>query len=131
MPSDLPKGTGTVLVVDDDPLVLNTTSHLLQRLGYTVKCASSGEAAIDHVKLDPPDLIILDLVMEPGIDGVETFRRIHSVRPEQKAMILSGYAYSSRLQEARELGIQQCLSKPVDLHTLAQAVRRELAALPN
>ncbi len=72
------------------------------------------------------DLLILDMTMPAGIDGTETYRRISEARPEQKAIIMSGFAESERVREAMALGAGAFLRKPVSMEKLARAVREEL-----
>lgn len=122
---DMPGGKERILVVDDDPVQREVLLHLLEQLGYEVHTVESGEAATEYVRENTQDLLILDMVMD-GIDGTETFRRIRTFSPEQKAVILSGYAESNRVAEARRSGAGEFVRKPVDLPTLARVVRKEL-----
>ncbi len=120
------KGGGErILVVDDDPMQRKVCAHLLKRLGYKVHSVSSGEKAIKRAKEHFYDLIILDMVMD-GIDGTEAYRQILDYQPEQKAIILSGYAMTQRVEEAIRLGAGSFVSKPVTLDILAAVVRKEL-----
>ncbi len=123
------QGSGEmILVVDDlkDQLVL--AEKMLTLLGYEVHTAGSGEEAIEFVRSHAPDLLVLDMLMEPGIDGLETYRRILTDRPGQKAMIASGYAASDRVQEALKLGAGGYIRKPYRLETLGTAVKKALSA---
>jgi two-component system cell cycle sensor histidine kinase/response regulator CckA len=79
------KGRGeSVLVVDDVKDQRLIASSIMAKLGYRVECASSGEAAVAFLKEHPMDLIILDMVMEPGMDGLDTYQEILKIRPDQK-----------------------------------------------
>ncbi|MFQ5864232.1 MAG: response regulator [bacterium] len=118
-------GVESILIVDDDPIQRRVTSQLLKRLGYRIHTATSGEEAVDYVKKEPQDLLILDMVMD-GIDGTETYRRILEFRPHQKAIVLSGYAMSKRVEKALHLGAGNFVPKPISLRALATAVRKEL-----
>ncbi|MFQ5707769.1 MAG: PAS domain S-box protein [bacterium] len=118
-------GNEKILVVDDDPVQRRVASVILRRLGYHVDGVESGELAVKHVKDHPQDLLILDMVMD-GIDGTETYRRILEFRPDQKAIILTGYAMSNRVQDALRLGAGAFVPKPVKPNSLASAVRTEL-----
>jgi PAS domain S-box-containing protein len=123
------QGSGEmILVVDDlkDQRVL--AEKMLSRLGYKVQTAGSGEEAIDLVRSRAPDLVVLDMLMEPGIDGLETYRRILACRPGQKAIIASGFAASDRVQEAMKLGASGYIRKPYRLETLGTAVKKSLSA---
>jgi sensor domain CHASE-containing protein/nitrogen-specific signal transduction histidine kinase/CheY-like chemotaxis protein len=121
------RGDETVLVVDDDRLQRTVMRGMLSSLGYHVAEASSGENAVAYLEEHPMDLLLLDMVMIPGIDGAETYRRALEVRPRQRAIILSGYAESDRVLVARDLGAPAFLQKPVTLEAIARAVRNELA----
>jgi len=118
-----PQGTESVLVVDDDPWQRQVPTQLLEDLGYAVVTVASGEAALSYLEAGAPDLLILDMVMPPGLDGTETFRRARAHRPEQRALMVSGYAEAERVEEARALGISGFLRKPVTRPQLARAVR--------
>ncbi|HEX5680896.1 MAG TPA: response regulator, partial [Desulfobacterales bacterium] len=72
------------------------------------------------------DLVVLDMIMEPGIDGLETFRRILDLRPGQKTVIASGYSESVRVREAQRMGAGAYVKKPYLLETFGRAVRAEL-----
>lgn len=122
----LPRGTETILVVDDDQLQLDAATHMLQFLGYRVNRASSGEAALELLKGQKADLLLLDMVMPGGIDGAETYRRTLEVNPRQRAIIVSGFAESERVAEAQTLGAGSYVRKPVTLERLARTVRQEL-----
>lgn len=118
-------GNERILVVDDDPIQRSVAKQLLKRLGYKVNVVSSGERAVSRIKNRPYDLVILDMVLE-GMDGAETYRQILEIKPTQKAIILSGYAMTNRVQEALNLGAGTFISKPVTQRILANAVRKEL-----
>jgi len=124
---DTSQGCGEhILVVDDQQNQLEIARRLLGRLGYTVHTASSGEEAVEFIKQHPVDLILLDMVMDPGINGCETFEQIVRYNPNQKAIIISGYSSCLDINRARELGINQFIKKPYTLHDLSQAVRHEI-----
>ncbi len=120
-------GTGErVMIVDDSQEQLDISSSILQALGYDTVTVSSGEEALDYLGREEVDLVVLDMVMDPGLDGLETYRRALELRPGQKALIVTGYAETDRVREALELGAGQCISKPYSLARLATAVREEL-----
>lgn len=119
-------GTEKILVVDDDPLQLEVCVKLLENLGYRAHAVGSGEEAIEYIKENPQDLIILDMIMPTGIDGTETYRRILEIYPGQKAILVSGYAQSERVEEALSLGAGEYIKKPLSIRVIAHAVRREL-----
>ena len=119
-------GTEQILVVDDIPEQLDIAVRMLTRLGYQVAGASGGSEAVAFMQTQIADLVVLDMVMPPGIDGLETYRRILEVRPGQKAIIASGYAPSERVQAMRDLGAGDYIRKPYTMEKIGLAVRREL-----
>lgn len=123
---ELRGGSETILVVDDDRLHREVVRKLLETVGYRVEVAASGEEALARLADHPVDLLILDMIMPPGIDGAETYRRALEVRPGQRAVIVSGFGESGTVREAQALGAGSHLRKPVTLDKLARAVREEL-----
>ncbi len=115
-----------ILVIDDIPEQREIAAEMLVKLGYTVESVASGEAAVEYIRTNKADLLLLDMIMEPGIDGLETYRRILQINPDQKAAITSGFSESERVYTARKLGAQIYVKKPYRLETLAQAVQEAL-----
>ncbi len=126
MENGIPKGQGEhILFVDDDPVQRTVSSQLLKRLGYRVQVLSSGEEAVEYVREHNPDLLVLDMVMD-GIDGAETYRQILEFKTDLRAIILSGYAMSQRVDEALRLGAGAFVAKPIRPQLLATVIRKEL-----
>jgi signal transduction histidine kinase/CheY-like chemotaxis protein len=119
-------GTESVLVIDDVPEQREIAAVMLQKLGYAVHAVASGEEALAYLKHHKADILVLDMIMEPGIDGYETYRRILQEHPKQKAIIVSGFAESELVREAQELGAGEYVRKPYTLSRIARALRREL-----
>ena len=127
LPLDAFKGKGeSVLVVDDIKEQREIAGEILGKLGYSVATAASGEDALEHLRRQPADLVVLDMIMEPGIDGLETFRRILDLQPGQKTVIASGYSESARVHAAQRMGAGAYVKKPYLLETFGRAVRAEL-----
>jgi len=120
------EGNDSILIVDDDNMQREVSEKLLSRLGYKVFTAESGEKAIEMVKQQSFDLILLDMVMPGGIDGAETYRRILEVVPCQKAMIVSGFAETERVRFAQSLGAGTFVKKPLTMKSIGSAIRREM-----
>ena len=99
---------------------------MLKKLGYKVATVASGEEAVAYLHEHMTDLIVLDMIMEPGIDGLETYREILKIRPGQKSIIASGYSESIRVKEALELGAGTYVKKPYLLEKIGRAIRMEL-----
>ena len=117
----------TVLVVDDDASQRHIASEILTHLGYRVAVAASGEEALCYLREHAADLVVLDMLMPPGIDGLETYGRIRAIRPDQKAIIVSGFSQSERVSEARRQGVSQYLQKPYSLEKISEVVHAALA----
>ena len=116
----------SILVVDDVEEQREIASTILSMLGYSVKTISSGEEAVEYIKKHPTDLVILDMIMFPGIDGLDTYREIIKMQPNQKAIIMSGYSETHRMKKAQELGAGVFIKKPYLKETVGLAVRAEL-----
>jgi CheY-like chemotaxis protein len=119
-------GGETVLVVDDIEEQREIASVMLKKLGYSVTSVSSGEEAVDYMKDHSADLLILDMIMDPGIDGLETYRKILELHPGQKAIIASGFSESKRVKQLQKLGSGTYVKKPYLLEKIGVAVRGEL-----
>ncbi len=115
----------SILVIDDVKEQREITSGMLKRLGYSVTSVSSGEEAIDYLKNNSADLLVLDMIMDPGIDGLDTYRQILKLHPGQKAIIASGYSETERVKEAQRLGAGLYLKKPYTLEKMGIAVKTE------
>jgi CheY-like chemotaxis protein len=116
----------TVLVVDDVEVQRDIAVGMLRRLGYDAVAVSNGEAAVDWLSLEQADLVLLDMIMEPNIDGLETYRRILKIHPGQKAIIISGYSETEAIRETQALGAGKYVKKPFTIEALGAAVREEL-----
>lgn len=116
----------SILVVDDVDEQRNIAVMLLKRLGYAATSVPSGEAAVDFVTRHDVDLLILDMIMDPGIDGLETYRRIIKLKPNQKAIIVSGFSETERVKEAQDLGAGPYVRKPYLIEKIGKAIRAEL-----
>jgi CheY-like chemotaxis protein len=116
----------TILVVDDVEAQREIASQMLTKLGYSVASVSSGEEAVDYMKNYTADLLVLDMIMEPGMDGLNTFKKILEIHPHQKAIITSGYSETERVKEAQRLGATSYVKKPYLLDKIGQVVRNEL-----
>lgn len=116
----------TILVVDDVKEQREIAALMLTRLGYSVETVPSGEAAISYVRYKKVDLILLDMIMHPGIDGLETYKQIINIYPRQKAIIVSGFTENEKVAEAQQLGTGDFVKKPYSIHDIATAVRQEL-----
>jgi PAS domain S-box-containing protein len=115
-----------ILIVDDDATQRQIGRAMLRKLGYRVACVSGGEEAVEYLKTHSVSLIILDMIMDPGIDGLETYRRIVQIDPGQKTLIASGFSESDRLKEAQRLGAGEYVKKPYTLEHIGMAIKNAL-----
>ena len=122
-----PEGTETILLVDDEQLVLDMSSRFFERLGYSVILSKTGEECLEILGRDKDkiDLVILDIGM-PGMGGRECALALKSRFPEQKVIIATGYGGVERGESAHSLGARALLAKPFDLETMANTVRQAL-----
>jgi two-component system cell cycle sensor histidine kinase/response regulator CckA len=116
-------GSGTVLLVEDEPMVRSVAERALTRHGYTVITADNGEEALEILgKGDPIDLLISDVVM-PGMDGPTMVREARQKWPELKILFMSGYA-EEQLRKSIDIENVNFLPKPFSVTELAEAARR-------
>jgi len=123
-------GEESIMLVDDDAIQREVNSAILRKLGYSVTAVESGEEAVEFLRRQPHDLVMLDMVMPGGVDGTETYRRILEFNAGQRAIVLSGFSESERVMKVQELGAGAFLRKPVTRSTMARAVRNELDRTP-
>lgn len=117
----------TVLIIDDDLEHREIANRMLTRLGYDVVAVACGEAAVAKFESDyRPDIVMLDMMLGTGLDGLETYQRILKIHPVQRAIIASGYSESSRVKKARMLGVGAYVKKPYSLKEIGAAVRHEI-----
>jgi two-component system, cell cycle sensor histidine kinase and response regulator CckA len=120
-------GNGTILVIDDEPMILETTSQLLTGLGYTVHSALGGEEALRCYanRLDEIDLVIIDMVM-PGMNGAQCHARIREIKPDMKTVLCSGYSMNQSVQRIMDQGCNYFLEKPFTLSQVSEVIRQLL-----
>jgi signal transduction histidine kinase/ActR/RegA family two-component response regulator len=118
-----------ILVVDDMPEQRQIAAAMLEKLGYEVHTVASGEEAVAYLVLHQTDLVVLDMIMDPGIDGLETYRQILKLHPHQKAIIVSGFSENERVKAAQALGAGAYIRKPYTFEKIGLAVRTELDRL--
>jgi len=115
-----------ILVVDDQEDQRKIACAFLTKLGYEADAVSSGEEAVTYVQTKPVDLLILDMIMDPGIGGRETYEKISAFRPGQRAVIASGYTMTDEVQAAQSRGAGAYIKKPYTFEALGLAVKQEL-----
>jgi PAS domain S-box-containing protein len=115
-----------ILVVDDVEEQRDLAASILKSLGYRVESVDSGESAVSKIKESEYDLVLLDMIMDPGMDGLTTYRKILQYKPSQKAIIISGFSETERVRNTMALGAGLYLKKPYEVKELAAAVQNEL-----
>lgn len=121
------KGNGeSILVVDDIKEQREIASGMLTKLGYNVIAVPSGEEALNYMQDNAADLLVLDMIMQPGMDGLETYQKILQFHPEQKAVIASGFSESEMVKEAQSIGAGTYVKKPYSFEKIGMAVKDEL-----
>lgn len=116
-----------ILVVDDEPLLRDIASQMLQMMGFTVNSVSSGEAAVEYVQNvqnAQVDLLLLDMLMEPGMNGRQTYEKIIQITPGVKTVIASGYSDHEDVREALRLGANGFIQKPYSMEKLSKTVNK-------
>ncbi|PKN20269.1 MAG: hypothetical protein CVU71_00270 [Deltaproteobacteria bacterium HGW-Deltaproteobacteria-6] len=116
----------SILVVDDIAEQREVASGLLKKLGYDVHAVSGGEEAVEYLKSRKADILVLDMIMAPGIDGLETYQRVLEVNPQQKAVLVSGFSETVRVRKAQQLGAGAYVKKPYVMEKIGVAIRDEL-----
>ncbi|RKX19408.1 MAG: hypothetical protein DRP26_03490, partial [Candidatus Zixiibacteriota bacterium] len=122
------RGNEKILVVDDVPEQRELAACILSSLGYDVDTVASGEEAVEYIKKNLADVVILDMIMENGFDGLDTYREIIKLKPGQKAIITSGFSETNRVKEAERLGVGVYLKKPYTMQKLGMAIREVLSS---
>lgn len=124
----LPKGSGLILLVDDEKGNLEVLEKMLNALGYEVDSCSSGEDAFEKINVAPEkyDLLLSDMAM-PGITGVELAEKIQQVQPELPIIIMTGFANLLDQETRDRCNIKQLIQKPIKMATLATIVQNVLS----
>ncbi len=122
------KGTGTILLIDDEEMIIKVGQELLQELGYKVIAARSGEEAIRlYLKnADKIDLVVMDMIM-PGMGGGETFDNLKAINPDIKVLLSSGYSINGQASKILERGCDGFIQKPFNLNQLSEKIQRIIA----
>jgi CheY-like chemotaxis protein len=121
------RGSETILLVDDEEMIIGVGQAMLENLGYRVVVANGGEQAIEAVinMANEIDLVILDLIM-PGMDGGKTFDRIREIEPGMLVILTSGYAINGQVNKIMRKGCNGFIQKPFNIYELSSKVRRML-----
>jgi len=123
--AEIVKGTGTILLVDDEKMILDVGRELLEELGYIVLPAGSGQEAIDIFQKDRDkiDMIIMDMIM-PEMSGSETFDRLKEISPDVKILLSSGYSVDGQATDILRRGCDGFIQKPFNMNQLAERIQK-------
>ncbi len=124
------RGSESILIVEDSPEQRQLTVELLKTFGYKIESVEHGHAAIEYLTHHSVDLVILDMIMEENYDGLDTFVDILKINPSQKALVVSGYSASERVNKMLKLGAGSFLKKPFTRDKIGSAVRDVLGYSP-
>ncbi|MBU0943718.1 MAG: response regulator [Proteobacteria bacterium] len=119
-------GNESILVVDDMLEQRIVASAMLSKMGYSVSVAASGGEAVEFLRENKVDVLVLDMIMPPGMDGLDTYRKTSEIHPGQKVVIASGFAETKRVKELQRLGGGGFVKKPYNLKELGKSIRQEL-----
>ncbi len=115
-----------ILVIDDEALQRDIAVRMLTALGYQVASVSSGEEAIEYLEKNSVDLLLLDMIMDPGMGGLETYELVINLYPGQKAIIASGFSENKNVKNVQKIGAGQFIKKPYTMNRIGAAVRHAL-----
>lgn len=115
-----------ILIVDDIPEQREILTAMLEKLNYRITAFSSGEEVVACICKQTADLLILDMIMDPGMDGLDTYKQILKIHPHQRAVIVSGYSETGRIKEALRLGVCAHIKKPYRMDQLGLTVKEAL-----
>jgi len=126
---NIPKGTGLILIVDDEETIIDVTKELLNLLGYRVITAKGGKDALEvyRERKDEIDLVIIDMIM-PDMDGGEVFEFMRMLNPNIKAILSSGYSLNGHATSIMQRGCKAFIQKPFNIDELSKKVREVLSA---
>lgn len=116
-------GTGTVLFVDDEEIVVGVGKQMLQKLGYSVLIARSGQEAVEVYKNNPDDvdLVLLDMIM-PGMEAGDIYDRLKSINPAIKVLLSSGYSLDQKAGAIIDRGCNGFIQKPFNMQILEDKI---------
>ena len=116
---------GTICIVDDEPVILNTLSSILEDEGYKVTIANTGSEALRVIQQEPPDVVLLNIWM-PELDGLEVLKRVRGQFPNMMIIMMSGHGSVETVVKAMKLGAYDYLEKPLDLERVPMLVRNAI-----
>jgi CheY-like chemotaxis protein len=119
------RATGTVLLVDDEEMIVDVGSKMLERLGFKVLVARNGKEAIEIYEKNRDDIeaVVLDMIM-PDMGGGETYDKLREIKPDVKVLLSSGYSLDDLAAEIMDRGCNGFIQKPFDIEKLSESIRK-------
>ena len=111
-----------ILIVENETIQQDLLKNILSMLNYSSNAVSTGEEAVEFLKKNPADIVILDMILGKGMNGKETYEKIIEFSPGQKAIIISGYSKNEDVVNAQKLGAGKFISKPYDINTIGKTI---------
>ncbi|MBT5547026.1 MAG: response regulator, partial [Desulfobacula sp.] len=124
---EIPRGSETILFVDDEISIVNMVKRMFERLGYKVQTATTPQDALDRFALNPDhfDLVITDMTM-PQMTGVKLSEKLMEIRPDIPIIVCTGHSALVDEEKAKELGLAAYIMKPISIRETAQTIRKVL-----
>jgi DNA-binding NtrC family response regulator len=119
------RAMSTILIIDDDDQLRMSFKKLLLEEGFRVKCAPSGETGLEQIRAELPDLVVLDMRL-PGINGFETFNRIHEIEPKLPVIIMTAYGTTETAIKATKMGAYDYILKPFEIPDMLGVIAQAL-----
>ena len=120
------RGHEEILIVDDSEEQLELAEEIIATFGYKVATSRNGHEALRYLRKHSADLVVLDMIMERDFDGLDTYREILKIYPDQKAIIASGFSPTERVAEMQRIGAGEYVKKPYTREAIGKAIRAEL-----
>ena len=115
------KKRANILIIEDDIAISTTMYMILKEVGYNITTASDGLTALELLKENSFDIILLDLIMKP-INGIETYKEIKKISPGIKTIMITGHVDENQINEAKKEGINRIIFKPFDFDKLISII---------
>ena len=125
------RGSGRILIMDDEAMIRDAAGRILQAAGYDVDCAAEGSKAVELYRKAaeagrPFDVVILDLTISGGVGGKETLERLLEMDPSVTAIVSSGYSLDPIMVNYRDYGFTGVIAKPYKIRDLSETVKRAI-----
>jgi len=116
------KGNGKILVVDDEVLIRDVAETVLSSAGYQITTAQEGNEALESYKKEKYDLVLSDLIMPNGMEGIELYQKIKEINPNAKVCIMTGYQDETKIQQLLKQGVKKIIQKPFRMKQLTEII---------